>query len=389
MKTTITTPNANAPRLIPNRQILKRGATKGALTSLSLEGVRDTLSQIAAKQEAVDFDRSFEQLHIDFRDGRVTAQFLGPNGLEGEPMWVHENAFSQMASSSQSEELMPTRLARGLLETATKGDEGEKLATAMWAYWRRGNSKPRTFRTVNIKDPVTGKAVRCLRSQHSQGYASYDNLTFVQDLLDHSPDLSQMPVLDFSLSDMGMRLRFAMEPMDRIELNKPVKMLEAWDSEVGRRRVVLNSLIWKLICTNGMAHWDRNMEFAWRHYGNADRIGQGVESAINEIQTASSGAIQAYDAALDISINNAMAWLDAELSGMGATQGQIQRSQIALSDPTTTPGGSLASAVDAVGLIAQDYGLFEQATLEQMAGQLLNRGREQALQNGGRILVEA
>ena len=386
--TTNGTGSTTGPRLVANRKILSRGSRPSELAHMSLEEVRDLLARIKDKQDPVDHDRSFEQLHMEFRGGRVTAQFLGPRGLEGEPMLVHENAFSQMGSAGQSSPLMPSYLARNLLETAKLGSEGESMATAMWALWRRGNSKPRNFRTINIKDPGTGAVRRCLRSQHSQKYATYDNLQFVQDLLDFAPDLRDAPVMDFTLTDMAMRLRFALESLDNIEVNKPIPMLEAWDSEAGRRRVTLRDLIWKLVCANGMSVTNDVSKWAWTHIGDAQRIQSGVQSAYREIETSSSGAVQAYDEALNIGINNAMLFLDQQLTGMGATQDQVLKAQGALSDPTTTPGGTLASAVDAVTLIAQDYDLFVQSDLERMAGSLLNVGRGEALHNGGRILVE-
>jgi hypothetical protein len=374
------------PRLVPTRTLFNRGSTAGAIQTTDLESVRDLLKRQKDLQEPQDFDRSFSQLHMSYRGGRVTAQFLGPNGLEGERMLVHDNAYSQM--SNQNGLGLPARFGRGLLEQSALGDAGEKLSTMSWALWAAKSAKPRLFRTVRSRDQ-DGQVQRVLLSQQSQGYAIYDNYEFVQDLLDNAPELAEMAVLDFRVTDTAMRVRFAGVPQDQIELNVPIPMLEGWNSPAGRRKTVLNGGMWKLWCTNGCGTWSSQSSFGWRHFGNTDRIRAGVASAISEIRTAASGVVEAYTQALDVSIDDAFAFLERELKREGATGDQISKAQTALNDETTTPGGGLASAVDAVTLIAQDFDLFQQADLERAAARMLNRGRVEALRNGGRILVAA
>ena len=371
-----------APWLIHNRNLVSRGAKAGEMAHMHLEGVRDTLRQIAEKQESRDLDRSFSQMHLNFNNGRITAQMLGPNGLEGDVMLVHKNAYDQMSQS-----ILPARFGSGLLEQALLGSEGAKLSTMNWFLWSKQSSNPRMFRTVRIRDPHTGKVMPCLRSQHSQGYATYDNLGFVQDLLDNAPDLAGMPVIEFRLSDTGLKLRFALDNIDEIQTNVPIRIIEAWNSEVGRRRTGLISAIWKLICANGMTTWNPKAEWWWRHFGNTQRIRDGVASSITELRTEASGVLEAYNAAGNVAIDDAFAWMDAELKGQGVTKDQIDKAQKALTHDTTTPGGVLASVVDATTLIAQEYEMFEQATLERAAARLLQRGRAQALRNNGRIQV--
>ena len=299
-------------------------------------------------------------------------------------MLVNENAYSQMSNT-----LLPARFGQGLLAQAALGDAGEKLSTMSYSLFSRSNDKPRMFRVSNITDPYTGQRRECLRAQLSQGYGLYNNLTFVEDMLDNAPELADAPVLDYRVTDVGMRLRFALEPLDRIEVHKPVAMCEAWNSEVGRRRCGLGAGIWMLDCTNGMSHWDSRQDFAWYHRGDSGRIRQGVKSAVTEIRTSASGVVEAYNSALTIAVDDAYAWMEAQLKQEKATKSQIVAAQAALTHETTTPGGLLASVVDATTLIAQDYDLFEQAELERSAARILRRGRATALRNGGRIPMPA
>jgi hypothetical protein len=369
------------PQLMPSRTLVSRGATHLDRTPQNLEGVRDYLAKMDALQAPRDEERSFSQLHLSYKDGRVTGQLLGPDGLSGEPMLVHTNAYRQMGST-----LLPPRFGSGLLAQSHLGERGEQLSTLSWALFSRESTLPRMFRVANIKD-IDGQIHPCIRAQVSQGYARYSNLQFVQDLLDNSGDLAEMPVVDFRVTDLGFRLRFSDTPLDQMELDKPVAMFEAWNSETGSRKTGINAGAWKLWCTNGCGTWESGAKFEWRHFGDPGRIREGVASAMTEVRTQSKGVVDAYNMALDVGIDDAFAFLERELTREKATKEQIANAQIALTHETTAPGGVLASAVDAITLIAQDYGLFEQSGLERAAGRILNRGRAEGLRSGGRILV--
>ncbi len=369
------------PQLIPSRTLVAKGTTHLDLTAQSLEGVRDYLAKLDALQDPRDHERSFSQLHLSYKGGRITGQFLGPNGVEGPPMLVHKNAYQQISGS-----LLPPRFGTGLIAQSKLGGKGEQLSTLSYALFARDSDLPRMFRVANVKDQ-DGTVHPCIRAQVSQGYARYSNLQFVQDLLDHAGDLAEMPVVDFRMTDLGFRVRFCDTPLDQIELNQPVPMFEAWNSETGSRTTGLNGGAWKLWCTNGCGTWESGKKFEWRHYGDPTRIREGVESACSEIRTQSNGVVEAYNMALDVAIDDAFAFLERELTREKATKEQIGKAQKALTHETTAPGGVLASAVDAITLMAQDYDLFDQSGLERAAGRILNRGRAEALRNNGRILV--
>jgi hypothetical protein len=380
MTPTTTALTPTRARLVQDRVLASKGATRGSLTTLHLEDVRDHVRSLAQKQEPLDHERSFSQMHVAFTGGRVTARLLNAQGADDE-MLVSKNAFSQMAS-----ELLPARFGGGLMDLAALDGDGEKLATMAWAKFARLDDKPRLFRTVLMKDPTDGSVKRMLRSQHSQGYGTYDNVRFVEDLLANASELRDLPVAQFHLGDAGMRLRFLGVAKDEVTLRTPVPMIEAWNSEVGRRRVGLIGGMWKLVCTNGMGTWDKKSEFHWRHYGEGDRIGRGVASAMDEIGTASSRVLEAYDKALHTGIDDAFAWMEAQMRGTASTP-FIARAIAALDHPTTTPGKTLASVIDAITLEAQEEDMFTQADMEALAADVLRRGLSQA--RNERILVEA
>ena len=363
-------------RLVKDRVLARRGAERGmkSVPGLHLEEVRDHLRLVASKQEPTNHERQLSHLNLDFTGGRLTARFLNANGLS-EPHFLTKTAWSQIAP-----EVLPARGGGFLLDQAALGEHGEKLSNMSWAMFSREQTTPRLLRTVKQKH---GDAVvPVIRSCHSQGYATYDNLTFIEDIL-ANVDVSDLPVLQYALSDSGMRVRFALQPIETIQLKTPVPMMEAWNSEVGLRRTVFKGGVFKLVCTNGMTTTETAAEWGWRHYGSSDRIRRGVESAIADLRTTASGVVAHYNKALETSIDDAFSWMMQELELAGVSAETRTKAVNALDHETTTPGRLLASTIDATTLIAQDFDLYEQAELEAVGARLLNRGLSQARE--GRI----
>ena len=165
--------------------------------------------------------------------------------------------------------------------------------------------------------------------------------------------------------------------MDRLEVGSPIPMIEGWNSEVGMRRIGLRGGQFVLKCTNGMGHWNDRTEYGWIHRGNSERIRSGVQDAFINLQTTASGVISAYTQALNIGIDSAFEWMQRELDGR-VSERVITSAQAALAHPTTTPGGLLASVVDALTLVAQDeIDIFQQYEIEREASRILVRGIQQ------------
>lgn len=371
------------PFTLSSRTLVNKGSKKGVLATTTLEEARDHLRKLSNLQAAQDHERSLDQLHVSFLNGHMEARFLNRNGIDSEPMLLTEVGAGQLAR-----EVLPSRFFAGLRELAQMDPSGEKLATMSWAKFSSKAETQRLVRTINVN--VNNTVHRAIRSCHSQGYAPYSNLQFVEDMLSHAGEFASLPVLNWNVTDSVMRIRFAGCENGQIELNKAVPMVEAWNSEVGLRRVGLRGGMFKLICTNGMGHWDEKKEWNWIHRGDSERIQVGVRSAFEDLLTSANGVVDAYQKALETSIDDAFRWLEVEMNRGEATKRSVVSAQMALNDPTTTPGGNLASVVDAITLIAQDEGdLIAQLELEMLASNILRRGLSESLKNGGRILVAA
>jgi hypothetical protein len=387
-------PNTNVPSTptipftIHSRVLVNKGASRGVLTTSHLEEVRDYLRQLEDRQQPKDHERGLDQLHVSFAGKHMSARFLHRDGIDKEEMLLTEYGAQQVAR-----EVLPARFFSGLKDLACIDADGEKLATMTWAKFAAQQRGPRLLRTMNMNIAGPGRPAcvrRVLRSCHSQSYTPYSNLQFVQDILDNATDFANRPVLNWHLSDTALRLRFAGCDTAQVELKTPIPMIEAWNSEVGLRRVGLRGGMWRLICTNGMGHWDEKREWSWIHRGDATRIRDGVSGAFEDLLVAARGVVSAYQQALSISIDNAFAWMEAELSRAQMPDRAVQAAQLALADPTVTPGANLASVVDAITLIAQnEVDVFDQYEVERAAAQVMARGLAAGARNGNRITVEA
>jgi hypothetical protein len=368
------------PFTIDDRILHKKGVKRGVATVSHLEEVRDYLRKLATLQDPVDYHRSLDQLHVSFSEGRMYGEFINPEGLSEKLL------FSSNGASQTAKEVLPPHFFSGLKTLAHMNEAGEKLATLNWYQFRGDKSKPRQLRSILMKD-VDGKVRRMIRSCHSQDYSTYSNLQFVEDLLSVGTEVATMPVLDVTVSDSVMRLRFT---SDEVQVNKPVRMFEAWNSEVGRRRVGLRGGMFKLVCTNGMGHWSDAQEFHWRHYGDSARIRQGVLSAVTNLKVVASEVLQAYNNAAQVAIDNAYLYLEQELRTAGVSSERVDKAKGALNHETTTVGNNLASCVDAMTLIAQDEtDVLVQDELERMAADLLHRGLAKAARDGNRLFAHA
>lgn len=367
---------------LPTRTLVSQGSSPGALQTLHLEEVRDYLVKLDAKQDPKDFERSLRHLHVDMTGNQMTAYWINQTGGSEKMLITHVGA------GDLAKEVLPSRFFNGLKELALMDEQGGKLATMAWAKFADDQYDPSFVRTVNVQAP-NGDVIRAIRSRHSQSYAPYGNLEFVQGMLDHGGEYAEMPVLDWRLTDTGMRIRFAGCEKGEINVNEPIPMVEGWNSEVGKRKVVLRGGLWKLVCTNGMGSWNERSEYNWIHRGNSERIQNGVKCAFENLKTEAAGVVDAYNASVDISIDNAFEWMRTEMTNRTSERVVIAAQQ-ALGDKTTTPGGKLASVVDAVTLIAQkEADIFQQYELERLAASILNRGRGIALRNDGRIPAAA
>jgi hypothetical protein len=201
-------------------------------------------------------------------------------------------------------------------------------------------------------------------------------------------------VIDYRLTTEEMRVRIADEPM---ELGKPIKMIEIWNSENGHRSLSFWGRLWKLICANGMAATLKDYGRArYVHVGDmASRVRDHLPEQLAGIRQAMGEAERMYRQASQINIR----WEPGsvyvkEYALVGPVETFIQQANASrktgmndrqlkavfdrgLLDETSSTYGTLAGAVDGITLIAQDEDLTGQKLLEDIAFDVMMRGLKQ------------
>jgi hypothetical protein len=369
-----------------------RPGRPGSREGRHLEEVRDILRAQRDLEAPDDPERSPSTIRLRLGyDTPHRMQITYPEGM-GEPMTLSRHALRQLAART-----LPAR-GLGFIDklsqvTIREGEEakprGAQMATMTWALLNRQHTDPVMFRTV-----MRG-GQRQVRAVLSQGYATYDNLEFIEDTLTSLGSTADLyRTIGWRITDEVMRLRLVggseegLRTWQRRDVDKPMPMVELWNSEVGRRAVYVKSGTYTLWCSNGCGHWSDDGVWRWNHTGRtAERIRSGVRSAIEEAGVKAQGIVEAYDAALSTAIDDAYAWFESQVEGDLTETQREQVQQTLLHNPTVHGNGRLlASVVDAVTYVAHEQAsLFEEERLERIGARLLHRGLQQA--EAGRVIT--
>jgi hypothetical protein len=382
------------PFVLPDRELYRIVSDRGELSEHKLVDVHDRLTKLRRLQDPQDIHASLSKLHVDFDDQHMSASWsVATDTTTGGTIYLVSNtAASQLASN-----VLPSRFFPGLRQLAKMDWKGAKLAEGAWNHFASRTTKKRKVRTARAK--VNGQIRHVIRSCHSTQYAPYDNLELVSDILDYAGDFSAMPVISCWVSDQGMRIRFyAIDPTvaafmnldpDSL-LNEPIPMIEVWNSEVGRRRIGMRAGLYRVVSATGLTAWSDKQEFSWIHRGKSTRISDGFRSAFSSLLETAQDVIAVYKEAMTIDIDDAEAYLVAVLGKHGASDSTIKHAKTFLAeDATITPGGTLASVVDAIALAAQKTcDLFMEEEIEKIASLVMIQGRD-AFNTGELLMLKA
>lgn len=361
--------------VIPPRTFVSINAPRGELTGVKSEEVCNFLERVEQHQRPEDIRMPLSLLRCAFEGGRFTAFRAGHQDKK--------YIFTQHGAALLSQLVLPAHGFRVLRALAEIDVMGERLATTNWGKFSQHIPKDpqRLVRTIFTKDPDTGKVEPCIRSVHSADYAPYSNLEYMRDIMAFAPQIGSMPVLSWALSDNILRVRFLAEAPTGATETVPV--IEAWNSEVGSRRVILRGAIWKTATATLLPNLSPTAEFGWRHYGNPDRIRSGVAGAFEALKIAAARTAEAYKEALSIEIENALAWMESELAAMKAPDRVVLHAKQTFADPDVAQGSTLAHVVDAIGLAANLESDVELSSdVEAIASSVMTRGLQQAKGTG-------
>jgi hypothetical protein len=355
---------------------------------------------IDIKQQPIDYNWDLQTLMFGFEGGRVCAVHLAGEAA-GEKLYFTKWGWEQMADficmnvgHRKSFEFQGAS-DRGIVMKGPNGEEvesrhkGSQLA-ALNFNWFVSNYAPK--RRVKLRTILTknqrGQVERVVRAVVTPSYTAFDELDYLNLMLDSERSLGTQPVIKFRQGDSGMYLRILDgEHPETFELGTIFKTRNFWNSPVTKARVGHGYGGIKGICTNGMVSHHTESELKLYHKGDADEIRRSLVNHSEEARAIRNGLLEDYSHAMDTEIDNASAWMESVMKSFRQTETSIDSVRRGMRHETSNPVGTLAGVYDGITLIAQDkVDLFEQQKLEVLASKILEKGLNTAKNSPGGVI---
>jgi hypothetical protein len=373
---------------------------------LMLAAVEKYLTDLQRLQDPKDINiqpsRFFVDLpHREYMTGQAT------NNTQETPLLFTSHGAKLLANL-----VLPGHFFKGLRQLSAMDQSGGEIATKAFQKFASAlNGKRVMIRTIRTRHPEDHtRVVRAIRSCHSTKYAAYSNLQFVQDLR-HSLDdkgFKNLPVLSWMLTDERMRVRFCAmdDPHSAIAAavggtgnhpflaGEPMPMFEVHNSEVGMRRIVVRAGVFLADKDVFIGAYGLGAEANWTHRGNIGRIRNQLSGTVEDIIQEAEDVCEAYRQAGEIEIEDAYAFLNAEIeqhvsANVAKEITETLASQVAVKNLAQPAAGSalqaalaslktasLAEVCEAVATVAKQKDLAKQYDLEKLAATILHRGRK-------------
>jgi hypothetical protein len=381
--------------LLPSETILKVDHESGK----TLADIAHLQSRISAKQARHDYMIPVSAVPLAFfpaEDGGAVA-VLGNDKVK-----VAKAAFRQLSTHLEVSGLGKTLEATAKLDSTAKwrGQEARafEAANLMLRMWSQRVSKTLRWRVCSRR--INGEVVRVLDGVVTENYVPLSHSDALSLAVDHFG--GDRNVIEYQLTTNEMRLRIADQP---IQLGRPIRMIEVWNSENGHRSLSFWGRLWKLICSNGMAATLEDYGRArYVHVGDmASRVRDHLPDQLVGLRQAMGEGVEMYERSLATRIDFAP---DAKVTDK--TPGPVETFitevnakrktrlpdrvltnvfERGLRDETSNPYGTLAGAVDGITRVAQEESLSLQQSMEDFANAVLLDGIVRSVEN--RVLVAA
>ena len=314
---------------------------------------------------------------------------------------------SQPAFRQLSKHLEVSGLGKILEQTAKldstanwrgQGARAFEAANLMLRMWSQRVDKTLRWRVCSRR--IDGEVVRVLDGVVTEGYVSLSHVDALSLAVDHFG--GGCNVIEYTLTTEKMRVRIADEP---IELGKPIKMIEMWNSETGHASLSFWGKLWELICSNGMAITHEKHGYArYNHTGNMmPRVSEHLPGQLTDIRQfmglAQSMVIEVKQNETRIEWETApekekLGPVETFITEVNAKRKTRLPERVltnvferGLCDETSDPYGTLSGAVDGITRVAQQESLSLQHDMEKFANDVLLDGIRRSVEN--RVLVSA
>ena len=246
-----------------------------------------------------------------------------------------------------------------------------------WA-WRTGDEpdEERDGRTGTPRPWLLRCQGESVRAVLSDRYAPLDNADLVGTLVPLLEDRFEVRGLSISPESLHLRLvdpRLCREvlPNDRLMVGVHVA-----NSEVGKRAVTVDALVWRLVCLNGMVRLVQGKSLLRQRHISWDRprFADALRVAVSEAVTAGAGLIDRLQASTREPVPDVEGVVRAIARQASLTRSVQERVLQALSATAPPQQDRVYGLVQALTFTAQSLSPDDRYDLEVVAGRLLDEG---------------
>ena len=246
-----------------------------------------------------------------------------------------------------------------------------------WA-WRTGDEpdEERDGRTGTPRPWLLRCQGEGVRAVLSDRYAPLDNADLLGTLVPLLEDRFEVRGLSLSPESLHLRLvdpRLCREvlPNDRLMVGVHVA-----NSEVGKRAVTVDALVWRLVCLNGMVRLVQGKSLLRQRHISWDRprFADALRVAVSEAVTAGAGLIDRLQASTREPVPDVEGVVRAIARQASLTRSVQERVLQALSATVPPQQDRVYGLVQALTFTAQSLSPDDRYDLEVVAGRLLDEG---------------
>lgn len=215
-----------------------------------------------------------------------------------------------------------------------------------------------------------------LRGVLSERFTRFDNTDLLTSLL---PSLeTRFEVGWFALTDESLHLRLLDPTLSREVLpnDRLVAGLHISNSEVGKRSVTIDALVYRLVCQNGLVRLVKGKSLLQRRHVaiTTAHMEMALRNAIREALMQSTGFMERLSWATSQHVKDVPGMLDTLALEWGLSQVLRGKVQDAILTEPRTQHETLYGLVNGLTSAAQGLEADERYTLETLAGKLLESG---------------
>ncbi len=145
-------------------------------------------------------------------------------------------------------------------------------------------------------------------------------------------------------------------------------------SSFARSAIHVRSLLWRLVCTNGMRAANKRASFSFRHVGDSDRLKASIDEAIPSCLLEAKGVLDQWRQAVSVNIENLAERID-QMRELTLGEREVVKTEVASEAGVKElpPATDLYTLVNGVTAAARQAEPARRLEIESVAGEVLRR----------------